>query len=187
MSHSSKWTFKDKGFLFCKLQLTAFNSQRCSGFPSSPKWFWWIFPRANYSTNHWRSGDVYDKWGDGWRNKKPNPTQKEPEPWITLQFHTASFLQETFPVCQIEAPSLGTQCGILCDSLDAVHVPFPGAKLIKLWSSDCDMCRSYKHTFLNIKIHFKVVFRKSFEDIPKSYKFVPFKYLFLIFSSKSKD
>lgn len=35
MSHSSKWTFKDKGFLFGKLQLTAFNSQHCLGFRSS--------------------------------------------------------------------------------------------------------------------------------------------------------
>ena len=34
MSHSSKWTFKDKGFLLCKLQLTAFNRQLCFGFPS---------------------------------------------------------------------------------------------------------------------------------------------------------
>ena len=74
MSHSSKWTFKDKGFLFGKLQLTAFNSQHCLGFRSSWNDSDDFFFFARYAAKQTQEMETFMTNGE-MSSKKPRPHQ----------------------------------------------------------------------------------------------------------------
>lgn len=64
-------------------------------------------------------------------------------------------------MCQIAASSLRTQHGILHDSLDAVHLPFPGAKLNQT-VTNCDMWPNDKHPFFKYKNSFYSCIQEKF-------------------------
>lgn len=91
MSQSSKGTFKDKGFLLCKLQLTAFSEQPCSTPPrcwNEPEDFYFLL--ALYATGHSQETEIFMTNGDiRWSVKTANETKGLS---FTVWSYTVSFL-----------------------------------------------------------------------------------------------
>ena len=169
MSHSSKWTFKDKGFLLCKLQLTAFNSHLLTPDFSALEMILIIIFFSPCSLcskpNSWNAGQL-GRWVE-WN---------KPKPGITWQTHRAAPSSWRLARVANRTPSSWPQLGC--------SLPFPGADLtpvVRLWHA------VRRGTLFKTKIYFTVVCRSSFEDSFRPSNCVPFEYLFLIFSHKNRD
>lgn len=152
MSHSSKWTFKDKGFLFCKLQLTAFNSQIALGFPSSWSDSDVFLLLALYTADQTQEMEIFIanveiRWA------RVNFKTK-PKAWIAPHSHRASSFQEVFPVCQVAA--LSWRHNTLWE-LSALH-------RCRTCSGSQAVAPALTGThFVNTKIHFTVEFETALE------------------------
>lgn len=117
MSHSSKSTFKDKGFLFCKLQLTAFNSPSCSSFPSSCNDSDDFFLLAPDAAKQIQEMETFMTNGEmSWVARDPTHTKTSKNLEVHYNPIQHPSHRRFFLICQIVAPSLGTRHGILCDA-----------------------------------------------------------------------